>query len=317
MAKQSKRLGRGLDSLITDYRATSTLPPAPSQLPETTSAKGVQPETSPQDKPPSQLPLSALDPNPLQPRDQAATANVARLAESIEQNGLIQPIVVRPHGKRYQIIAGERRYWAAKHLGLRAVPVVIREASDQQMLELALVENIQREDLNAIDRARAYRDYCDRFELTPEEVGRRLGEDRTTVVNYLRLLDLQPQIQQLVIQGVLGMGHARCLLGVAEEPERLRLAESVVNHQLSVRALEEIVRKAKTRRPAPEGGAEQRPTRAPSSHIGDLQRRLEEAVKTKVLVQEGRKRGTGRIILEYYSLDDFDRIAALLGLADA
>ena len=316
MAKQSKRLGRGLDSLITDYRSTEALQPSLGRGSEVASVARAQPAINKPSQPPSQLPLSSLEPNPLQPRDSAANANVTRLAESIEQNGLLQPIVVRPHGKRYQIIAGERRYWAAKQLGMREVPVLVREASDEQMLELALVENIQREDLNAIDRARAYREYCERFELTPEEVGRRLGEDRTTVLNYLRLLDLQPVIQELVIQGVLGMGHARCLLGIAEEQERLRLAESAVNHQLSVRALEEIVRKTKTRRPMPEGAGEPRP-RGPSPHLADVQRRLEEAVKTKVLIQEGKKRGTGRIILEYYSLDDFDRIAALLGLPDA
>lgn len=315
MAKQSKRLGRGLDSLVTDYRSAGTLEAtakSPEGAPGPTAMAG---EREP-GLAPSQMPLNLLEPNPLQPRDSASKANVAQLADSIEQNGLLQPILVRPHGQRYQIIAGERRYWAAKRVGLRDVPVVVREATDEQMLELALVENIQREDLNAIDRARAYRDYCDRFELTPEEVGRRLCEDRTTVVNYLRLLDLAPAIQELVIHGALGMGHARCLLGVENEQERLRLAESAVTHQLSVRALEEIVRKTKAPRLPPEGGSEPL-ARGPSPHTADVQRKLEEVVKTKVLVQEGKKRGTGRIILEYYSLDDFDRIASLLGLTDA
>ena len=315
MAKQTKRLGRGLDSLITDYRSAGTLE-ATATSPEVAPDPGAMPRGREPGGTLNQLPLELLEPNPLQPRDSASSANVAQLADSIEQNGLLQPILVRPHGKRYQIIAGERRYWAAKRVGLREVPVVVREASDEQMLELALVENIQREDLNAIDRARAYRDYCDRFELTPEEVGRRLCEDRTTVVNYLRLLDLAPAIQGLVIDGALGMGHARCLLGIEDEQERLRLAESTATHQFSVRALEEIVRKTKARR-RPRLCPTFRRARGPNPHIADVQRKLEEVVKTKVLVQEGKKRGTGRIILEYYSLDDFDRIAALLGLTDA
>ena len=191
--------------------------------------------------------------------------------------------MVRPISGRFEIIAGERRWRAAKVAELAEVPVLVREASEQQMLEFALIENIQREDLNAIDRARAYRQFCDRFDLKPEEVATRVGEDRTTVVNYLRLLELPREIAELVISEKLSMGHARCLLGVKDDDRRLQLAISTAENELSVRALEGIVRRQRTRdgeQPVP-----QRDRITP--HIRDLQRRFEEAVKTKVTVREG------------------------------
>jgi ParB family chromosome partitioning protein len=259
------------------------------------------------------LPVDELRPNPFQPRNNVSEQDVLSLAASIERKGLLQPIAVRRRDDRYEIIAGERRWVAAKSLGITQVPAVIRDASDEEMLELALIENIQREDLNAIDRAMAYRQFCSRFGLKPEEVGQRLGEDRTTVVNYLRLLDLPGGIRSMVADGRLSMGHARCLLGVADETRGLELAESVVQNELSVRALEEIVRREKTR----QGGAlaatpETRGLR--SAHLRDLERQFEQAIKTKVALREGKRKGTGRIIIEYYTLDDFDRIASALGV---
>ncbi len=259
------------------------------------------------------LPVDELQPNPFQPRDNTFASDILSLAESIRQSGILQPIVVRRQSGRYEIIAGERRWQAARSIGMTEVPTVIRDATDEQMLELALVENIQREDLNAIDRAKAYRQFCNRFGLKPEEIARRLGEDRTTVVNYLRLLDLPDPIQTLVAQSKLSMGHARCLLGVSDDGERLRLAESASQNDLSVRALEEIVRREKTRRGDAQPN-EAKVERLRSAHLLDLQRRFEEAVKTKVTIQEGKRKGTGRVVIEYYSLDDFDRIAGMLGV---
>jgi ParB family chromosome partitioning protein len=253
-----------------------------------------------------------LNPNPFQPRDSTNAENLISLATSINQSGMLQPIAVRVIKGRYEIIAGERRWRAAKSLGMSHVPVVIRDATDEQMLELALIENIQREDLNAIDRARAYRELCTRFSMGPEDIAARLGEDRSTVINYLRLLDLPDSIQGLVIQGQISMGHARCLLGITDEARRLRLAESTAQNDLSVRALEEIVRRERTRK------GEARATEAAakalrSAHLIDLQQRFEDAVKTKVTIHEGKRKGAGRIVIEYYSFDDFDRIAAALG----
>jgi ParB family chromosome partitioning protein len=241
-------------------------------------------------------------------------AGLLQLANSLKQSGLLQPITARPNGGRLEIIAGERRWRAAKKLGWTEIPVLVREATDEQMIELALIENIQREDLNAIDRASAYRQFCDRFSLSAEEVGRRLGEDRTTVTNYLRLLELPRPVRLLVAGGKLGMGHARCIAGVKDEDRQLQLADAVVQNALSVRALEEIIRREKARSSQPQDqGAVA--TRGPSPHVRDIQKRFEQAVKTKVSIHEGRRAGTGRITIQYYSLDDFERIASQLGVA--
>ncbi len=182
------------------------------------------------------------------------------------------------------------------------------------MLELALIENLQREDLNAIDRAKAYRRFCTRFNLKPEDLAERLGEDRTTVVNYMRLLELGESVQQLVASDKLGMGHARCLLGLSNGAQRERLAATAAEHEWSVRALEEIVRREKTRSEESQPAEKSAEARQASPHLRDLQQRFERAVKTKVTIREGRRRGSGRIVIEYYSLDDFDRIAEMLGV---
>jgi ParB family chromosome partitioning protein len=270
--------------------------------------------------------VAALSANPFQPRDIITDDDIVSIADSIRRHGLLQPISVRAVGERYQIIAGERRWRAAKSIGMTHVPVIVRQATDEQMLELALIENLQREDLNAMDRARAYRQFCTHFGLKPEEVADRLGEDRSTVLNYLRLLDLAEPIRVMVAAGKLSMGHARCLLGVENEVHRLRLAEAAVANELSVRAVEEVVRRGKVflaagaTNVALAGGdallqsSGTRRGRLRSAHLQDLEQRFERAVKTKVSIHEGRKRGSGRITIEYYTLDDFDRIAGKLGV---
>ena len=312
MSKSAKRLGRGLSSLVsnlvqetgpdsTEGGAVSTVGSAE---PSDSRSGGVVA---------TMVAVEQLGPNPFQPRSSVSAESVSSLAESIQKNGLLQPIAVRSRAGRYEIIAGERRCAAAKSLGMSHVAAIIRGATDEQMLELALIENIQREDLNAIDRAMAYREFCRRFGLKPEEVAERLGEDRTTVVNYLRLLELPVAIRSLVAEGRLSMGHARCLVGIADDARQRQLAESVVQNELSVRALEEIMRREKTR----EAGAQAAPAepgRLRSAHLHDVERQFEQALKTKVVIRDGKRKGTGRIIIEYYSLDDFDRIASALGV---
>ncbi len=227
------------------------------------------------------------------------------------QPGQQQPTV------NYEIIAGERRWRAARAAGLDKVPVVVRELTDQEALELAIVENIQREDLNAIDRAAAYRTYCVEFNLNPEEVARRIGEDRSTVVNYIRLLDLPQEVKDLVATGRLSMGHARCILGVPSDEQRISLAQRAVSNSLSVRVLEDIVRRQKAPDASQAEGKDSGPRQGQASpHIADLQERLQRSVGTRVTIKEGRKKGSGRIMIDYYSLDDFDRISTLLGLED-
>lgn len=306
MSKPVRRLGRGLDSLVSDLRGepvaaeAQTVERSPgSDNPATRGSKSV-------------LPAGSLRPNPFQPRRDITNDDIVTLIDSIREHGILQPITVRPHGGGYQIIAGERRWQAAQAAGLTDVPVVIREATDRQMVEWALIENIQREDLNAIDRAEAYRRYCTEFDLKPEQVAQRLGEDRTTVTNYIRLLDLPAELRQAVADGSLSMGHARCLLGVEDPDRQARLADSVVAHGLSVRALEDLVRREKQRKPGDAPRAET--TVRASPHVRDMERRFEQAVKTKVSIRESRRRGRGRIVIDYFSFDDFDRIAGLLGV---
>jgi ParB family transcriptional regulator, chromosome partitioning protein len=256
------------------------------------------------------LPVESISANPLQPRRTFNVHAVSSLAESIRANGILQPIVVRERDGRYEIIAGERRWRAAQEAGLKNVPVVFRDATDEQMLELALIENIQREDLNAIERAKAYRQFCDEFGVKADDVAHRMGEDRSTVANYLRLLDLDLPIQDMVADGEISMGHARCLLGIPERSRRERLAQMAVKENLSVRALEQIVRNEKGK----EGGGAGASPKRRSAHIEDMEQRFERQTKTKVAIHEGHKKGTGRIVIEYYSLDDFDRIAELFGV---
>lgn len=336
MSKTARRLGRGLDSLVSNLRPE----PDPQSPLETQVINRTVPESIGTDASETgganvtigaaMVATEALSPNPYQPRDVITDDDIVSISDSIRRHGLLQPIAVRvAAGGRYQIIAGERRWRAATSIGMTHVPVIVRQATDEQMLELALIENLQREDLNAMDRARAYRQFCTHFGLKPEEVADRLGEDRSTVQNYLRLLDLAEPIRAMVAAGKLSMGHARCLLGEVNEVHRLRLAEAIVANELSVRAVEEIVRRGKAYLGAgatgvapagadallksPPGRGTQR-GRLRSAHLQDLEQRFERAVKTKVTIHEGRKRGSGRITIEYYTLDDFDRIATKLGV---
>jgi ParB family chromosome partitioning protein len=328
MSKMARRLGRGLDSLVSNLRSESR------QQAETVLTANREAQNAPASVDASadrsgvhavMLSTEALRTNPFQPRNVITTDDVVSIAASIRQHGLLQPITARVLDGQYQIIAGERRWRAAKSIGMTTVPVIIREATDEQMLELALIENLQREDLNPIDRARAYRQFCTQFGLKQEEVADRLGEARTTVTNYLRLLELADPIRAMVAAGTLTMGHARCLLGVDNETHRLRLAEAIVANELSVRAAEEVVRRGKAFQAgatdvALDGGGallKSRGTRGGrlrSAHLRDLEQRFERAVKTKVVIHEGRRKGSGRITIEYFSLDDFDRIAGMLGV---
>lgn len=312
MSRTGRRLGRGLSSLVSQDVAVSEKVSAGVDYAEHSALAGAD-SSSPVKDDARYLAADELMPNPFQPRSVITNENVISLAESIKRNGLLQPIVVRRKGQRFEIIAGERRWTAAKSLGMSRVPVTVRDATDEQMLEFALIENIHRKDLNAIERAKAYREFRKRFGLTPEQVAHRLGEDRTTVTNYLRLLDLSEDIQFMVARGSLTMGHARCLLGLDEETRRRQLAESVVGHGLSVRALEEIVRRERTHTGPYVEDSAKTPRRRPA-HLEDMEFKFEQAVKTKVRIQEGRRKGTGRIIIEYYSLDDFDRIAQRLAV---
>lgn len=304
MQPPQKRLGRGLRSLLSVTDAPPAFPPP------------VPPSTSPEGPPAakSTLPVGQLRPNPFQPRRELPPEQLKALADSIRKSGIIQPILVRQRGGDvYEIIAGERRWRAAQQAGLTELPAVVREADDREMLELALAENIFREDLNAIDRALAYRRYCDEFNLNADEVAERLGEDRSTVANYLRLLDLPSDVKQWVAEGKVSMGHARCLLGLRSAVEITQMARQIMERDLSVRTVEKLVRERVTARstavlaPGQKGDGKR-------AQIRSLEERFTRALGTKVEIQESARKGRGRIVIHYFSLDEFDRVAERLGI---
>jgi len=232
---------------------------------------------------------------------------IAELAASLRTTGLIQPIVVRKNGEGYQLIAGERRWRAAKVAGLTSIPAIIREVDSSTQAQMALVENIQRENLNPIDRAQAYRTLMHQLGLTQAELAGRLGEDRSSIANHLRLLDLAEPVQSMIGDGRVTLGHAKILAGVPDILEQERLANLVVAQGLSVRNLERLLH---------EGG--QRKTQGASSgsaaHIQDLEKSLSRQLGMPVQVRSGAKKGKGRLIVHYASLDQFDELLGRMGL---
>jgi ParB family chromosome partitioning protein len=300
MSKRIQRLGRGLESLI----GTADLQVTESSAGPATLAGQVAPATG--TSPVRAIPVDAIEPNPFQPRQQFDDASLAELAQSIRTDGVLQPIAVRPSGQRYQLIVGERRWRAARVAGLPEIPAIIRQAGDDEMLVLALVENIQREDLNAIEKAQAYDSLRRTLNIPIEQLANRLGQDRSTVSNYLRLLELDEPIQALIRTKQLSMGHARALLGAPAE-HRVRLARMVVARDLSVRAIERQIR-AFLERPAVSAASAARP------HVRQLEERLTQALGAKARITEGRKGKSGRIVIYYRTLEDFDRICDRLNV---
>ena len=314
------RLGRGLSSLIINSSASdeqgayvsepTAEPPSPEEKP---SEFASSPENVVR-----QIPTRDISPNPYQPRREFDPQELNDLAESIRQQGILQPLIVATRqgdgdSPPYVLIAGERRLRAARDVPLDTVPCIVRQATGRQMLEWALIENIQRTDLNPIERAEAYRSYIDRFQLTHAAAAERLGQARTTVSNYLRLLDLDGDIQAFVASGTLSFGHAKVIAGLIGQRDRqAALADRVIQEGLSVRRLEELASESTDRTPA---GAET-PARAGRSvppYIRDLEAQLSQAIGTRVSIRPGRAKNSGRVVVEYYSLDDFERIAGVLG----
>lgn len=273
-----KALGRGLNALIRETES----PPPPSGL--------------------EQISLKLIDPNPFQPRTQLPEDGLDELANSIRLSGILQPILIRRAGERYQLVAGERRWRAAAKAGLEAVPAVIREIDDTQALELALAENLLREALNPLEVARAYDQLQQKFHLTHEQIAERLGINRSTVTNTLRLLGLPPEVQTLVEDGKISAGHARALLAVASPQAQTKLAQLVVEKGLSVRNLEHIV----APRPSNGGKADPKPAPKVDPNIRAAVIELERALGTRVkVVGSGRR---GKIEISYFSSEDLSRI---------
>ncbi len=272
-------LGKGLDALIPSESTTATVDEAELK----------------------HISLDAIAPNPLQPRQEFKATALQELAESLKKHGVMQPLVVKPSGSGYIIIAGERRYRAARLAGLHDVPVIIREeVTDTEMLSLALVENLQREDLNPMETAEAYKMLIDSCNQTQHELAQQVGRSRTAVANSLRLLQLPDRIKEMLRDGRLTEGHARAILALPTEEEMISLADRIVSASLSVRVVEEEVGKQKKRRLIP---------KRKLPELTAVENRLKQMFGTSVHVHHGLKKG--RIEIEYYGNEDLERILEL------
>jgi len=305
-----KHLGRGLESLM----GPITTVPIPVQTGEAGRADVLSDVANfPVDKALQdsllEISLADITANPYQPRTVWDQQQLSELSESIRANGVIQPIIVRRAGKKYEIVAGERRYRASQLAGLEKVPAMIRQADDEQMLELALVENIHRADLNPIERAKAYKRYVETFNLTQVEAAQRLGEGRSVVANHIRLLDLPNEVKQMLTDGSLSMGHARAILALPTDDLRRKLANRALAGRLSVREVERLVRQQLS-------GQDKtaKPEMVKPAHILDLEEKMRSQLGTKVNIMARKNGQRGKIVIEFYSLDEFDNITEKLGI---
>lgn len=257
----------------------------------------------------ARLPLSELDRNPYQPRNDFRPEELAALTQSVCVHGVIQPIIVRPVGGRFQIIAGERRFRAAQEAGLTHIPVRVVDIDEQQTFEFALVENLQREDLNAIEKAQAFEKYINQFGTTHEELAGHLGVDRSTVTNFIRLLELPQAVQEAVRVGQISNGHARALLSVNDSVEQIALCRRIIAEGLSVRQTEEAVRGYRTAPDKPSSPAKSAPSK--SNHLQSLENDLRQRLATKVEIK-AKAKDKGTITIHFESHDDFERVMSCL-----
>lgn len=284
-----KGLGKGLDSLITK------------KVSETASTENVSRETF--------LNINKVEPNPNQPRKRFNEDKLQELADSIKVHGIIQPLVVQKENDRYIIIAGERRWRAARLAGVKEVPVVIRDFTEQELYEVALIENIQRQDLDPIEEANAYSNLIKEHHLTQDEVAERVSKSRVAITNSLRLLKLDQRVQQMVIDELLTGGHARALISIEDPEEQYNLANRIFDEKLSVRETEKLVKKILHPKPATE--TEEPVSEADEAIYRDLEENLKTIIGSKVRIMR-KPGGKGNIEIEYYSTDELDRIIDLL-----
>lgn len=315
--QQKSRLGRGLSSLI----GMNPLPPAAGPAGASVVPTGsTDPASAVQTAAPElpgvrvlEVPLGKLSANPHQPRRTFDQTALQSLADSIKATGLIQPVVARATDDgSYELIAGERRWRAAKLAGLELIPVLLRNADPVMQAQMALVENIQRQDLNPIERAAAYKALLDNLGLTQAELADRLGEDRTVIGHHLRLLDLAPPVQEKLLDGQLSMSHAKLLAGVAHHAEQTRLADLVLSQDLNVRNLQRLI-------DAPPPGQPAAAPKAPSTsaHIADLEKQISRHLGLRVQLKAKPGKKQGRLVLHYASLDQFDDLLNKLGISTA
>ncbi|MGE3074793.1 MAG: ParB/RepB/Spo0J family partition protein [Dehalococcoidia bacterium] len=335
MTQPKRGLGRGLDALFGGPAAPAAEPeheveqeepeapppareePAPTPL----ARREPEPERRPMAAPPvaptpvrargpEHLDIDLISPNPEQPRTNFEPEKLRELSESIREHGIIQPLIVsRDEDGGHYLIAGERRLQAARLAGLETVPVVVRQAADSELLELALIENIQRADLNAVEEAMAYRRLVDEYGMTQEEVAKRVGKNRATIANALRLLQLESEIRRSLVAGEITEGHARALLGLPEGRGRVNAWRDVVKRKLSVRDTEGYVRRALAETPAATSSPGAQTARRDSAY-SDIETRLRRALSTRVKV-EPQKKGA-KIVIECYSTEEFENVVSTL-----
>jgi ParB family chromosome partitioning protein len=311
---QKKALGRGLDALIGGgFTTTVAVEPPHTPLAVRPLGAPVAPQTVANEQRDGirQLDITAIDRSRFQPRTEFDPQQLRELADSIRQRGVMQPLLVRPlNGTgRYELIAGERRWRAAQQAGLTTIPAIVREASDQEALEIALIENLQREDLNPIEEARAYEQLTTQFKLTQEQIAEKVGRSRAAVANAMRLLALPGDVQSWIADNRLSVGHAKAILGLSLAEEQRLVAERVLKRNLTVRETEKLVEQLK-------GDAKVRARRmgstVKSAHILALEEKLQQKLGTHVAVFHGKKKG--RIEIEYYGNDELSRLLGILGI---
>lgn len=259
------------------------------------------------------IPVGSIIPSPFQPRREFKDEALAELADSIREHGIIQPLIVRKNGSQFELIAGERRWRSAQRAGLAEVPVIVRQATDRDVLELALIENLQRADLNVIDEARAFSRLAAEFDLRQEDIAQRVGRSRAAVANSMRLLELHPQIQTWLTQNLLTVGHAKVVLGLKNPEDQLAVAENILRTSGTVRDTEKLVHNFLHKHgltPSRRAGRSSNGTLSPL--MQNLQNRLQSHLATHVVLNHADKKG--RIEIEYYGADDLERLLKLLGI---
>ena len=299
--KTTRGLGKGLDLLIRDAvgEAKAEKETAEGQSSSDKSDKSEQ-ETS--------VKITLVEPNRKQPRKNFDEDSLQELSDSIKQVGLIQPILVQDRKDHYEIIAGERRWRAAKMAGLKEVPVIIRNYSEQEIMEISLIENIQREDLNPIEEAQAYKRLLEEFNLKQDEVAERVSKRRTAVTNSMRLLKLGEKVQQMVIDEMISTGHARALLAVEDQEEQYELAQKIFDEKLSVREVEKLVKNLHK----PEKVQKKQENQTMQVIYQDIEDKLKQRLSTKVTVTS-KGEGSGKIEIEFYNHEDLDRLLDIIG----
>ena len=282
-----RALGKGLDSLLPRAQA----PAAPA-----TESEGGRPR---------EISLDLIDHNPFQTRSQINQDQLAELAASIAANGVVQPVLLRPLASgRFQLIAGERRWRASQIAGKTTVPAILRQVSDEQAMEITIVENLQRADLNPMEQARAFERLSREFHMTQEQMAQRTGKDRATVANFLRLLKLPPSVQARVESGELTFGHARALLALSGAEEMEKAAQRIAGNSLSVRQTESLVHELID--PSQKAKKDPKPPAPVDANVRDAQERLQRALGLKVTIED--RKGRGKVIIEYARLEDFDAL---------